>query len=172
MQRADSLGGLMQKCTGESVPCVAGEESPLGFRESNQSVPEEINLNIHWKDWCWGSNILATWHEEPTHWKRPWCWERLRAGGEEDDNVEWHHRFNGHVFQQFQDTVKDREAWRAAVPGATKSQTGLSDWTTTWSIQIWIRNIIFQYFFIMWLLWIKLFWILCSKWILQMNTKY
>ena len=19
--------------------------------------------------------------EEPTHWKRPWCWERLRAGG-------------------------------------------------------------------------------------------
>ena len=23
--------------------------------------------------------------------------------------------------------VKDREAWRAAVPGATKSQTGLSD---------------------------------------------
>ena len=20
-----------------------------------------------------------------THWKRPWCWERLKAGGEEDD---------------------------------------------------------------------------------------
>ena len=25
------------------------------------------------------------------------------------------------------EVVKDREAWRAAVPGATKSQTGLSD---------------------------------------------
>ena len=24
---------------------------------------------------------LATWWEEPTHWKRPWCWERWRAGG-------------------------------------------------------------------------------------------
>ena len=24
---------------------------------------------------------LATWCEEPIHWKRPWCWERLRAGG-------------------------------------------------------------------------------------------
>ena len=27
--------------------------------------------------------------------------------------------------------VMDREAWRAAVHGVTKSQTGLSDWTTT-----------------------------------------
>ena len=30
-------------------------------------------------------NTLATWCEELTHWKRPWCWERLRAGGEVDD---------------------------------------------------------------------------------------
>ena len=28
---------------------------------------------------------LATWCEDPTHWKRPWCWERLRAGGEGGD---------------------------------------------------------------------------------------
>ena len=28
---------------------------------------------------------LATWGEELTHWKRPWCWERLKAGGEGDD---------------------------------------------------------------------------------------
>ena len=40
-------------------------------------------LNIHWKDWCWSwiSNSLTTWCEELTHWKRPWCWERLKAGG-------------------------------------------------------------------------------------------
>ena len=25
--------------------------------------------------------------------------------------------------------VIDREAWHAAIPGVTKSQTGLSDWT-------------------------------------------
>ena len=31
------------------------------------------------------SNILATWCKELTHLKRPWCWERLRAGGEGDD---------------------------------------------------------------------------------------
>ena len=31
------------------------------------------------------SNILATWCNELTHWKRPWCWERLKAGGEGDE---------------------------------------------------------------------------------------
>ena len=44
-------------------------------------------LNIHWKDWCWSwnSNPLATWCKELTPWKRPWCWERLKAGGEGND---------------------------------------------------------------------------------------
>ena len=28
---------------------------------------------------------LATWCEELTHWKRPWCWERLRARVERGD---------------------------------------------------------------------------------------
>ena len=44
-------------------------------------------MTIHWKDWCWSWNFntLATWCKELTHWKRPWCWERLRAGGEGDD---------------------------------------------------------------------------------------
>ena len=31
---------------------------------------------------------------------------------------------------KFQETVKDMEAWRAAVHGVAKSQTQLSDWTT------------------------------------------
>ena len=37
--------------------------------------------------WClsWNSNTLATSCEELTHWKRPWCWEGLGAGGEGDD---------------------------------------------------------------------------------------
>ena len=28
---------------------------------------------------------LAIWCEALTHWKRPWCWERLKAAGEGDD---------------------------------------------------------------------------------------
>ena len=68
-------------------------ESPLDSKEiqlvhskGNQSWIF-IGMNIHWKDWCWSwnSNTLATRCQELTHWKRPWCWERLRAGGEGDD---------------------------------------------------------------------------------------
>ena len=32
--------------------------------------------------------ILCIWREELTHWKRPWCWERLKVGGE-GDNKGW-----------------------------------------------------------------------------------
>ena len=46
-------------------------------------------LGVHWKDWCWSwnSNTLATWCKELTHLKRPWCWERLKAGEEGDDRA-------------------------------------------------------------------------------------
>ena len=35
----------------------------------------------HWRDWCWNcsSHILAKICRKPIHWKRPWCWERLKA---------------------------------------------------------------------------------------------
>ena len=48
--------------------------------------PRKSVLNIHWNDWCWSwsSNTLATWCKELTHCERPWCWERLKAGGEGD----------------------------------------------------------------------------------------
>ena len=51
-------------------------------RRSDQSILKESTLNIHWKywHWSWSSNTVATWYKEPTHWKRPWCWERLKAG--------------------------------------------------------------------------------------------
>ena len=64
---------------------------PWSARRSNQSILKEISplglISIHWKDWCWSwnSNTLATWCKELTHLKRPWCWERLKVGGEGDD---------------------------------------------------------------------------------------
>ena len=70
--------------------CGVGEDSwePLGLQGDPTSPSYRRSvLGVHWKDWCWSwnSNTLATWCEELTHWKRPWCWERLRAGGEVDD---------------------------------------------------------------------------------------
>ena len=49
----------------------------------------------------------------------------------EDEMVGWHHQVNGHEFEQTLEIVKDREAWRAAVHGVTKSWTRLSDRTAT-----------------------------------------
>ena len=60
---------------------------PWTARRSNQSILKEINPGVHWKDWCWSwnSNTLATWCNELTPWKTPWCWEGLRAGGKRDN---------------------------------------------------------------------------------------
>ena len=84
---------------------------------SNQSILKEIILNFHWKDWgwSWSSNTLATQLEDLTHWKRPWCWERLRAGGKgvtEDETVRQHHQLNGCEFDQ---TLRDSEGQRILV---------------------------------------------------------
>ena len=62
--------------------------SLLDFMEIKLVNPKRKSVvNILWKDWWWGWNStnLGTWFEELIHWKRPWCWERLKAGGEEDD---------------------------------------------------------------------------------------
>ena len=110
---------------------------PWTARRSNQSILKEINPEYSLKDWCWSwnSNTLTSSCEEMSHWKRPWCWERLKAGGEGDirgwdswmtSQIQW-----TWVWASSRRCVKDREAWHAAVPGVAKSRTQLSDWTTT-----------------------------------------
>ena len=84
---------------------------PWTAQRFNQSILKEISPE-YWKDWCWSwnSNTLATWCKELIHWKRPWCWKRLRAGGDErvaeDEMVRLYHQLNGHEFEQ---TPGDRE---------------------------------------------------------------
>ena len=60
---------------------------PWTARRSNQSILKETSPGCSLEDWCWGwnSKTLATSCEELTHWKRPWCWEELGTGGEEEN---------------------------------------------------------------------------------------
>ena len=88
-------------------------------------------LNIHWKDWCWGwnSNISAAWCEELTHLKRPWCWERLKAGGEGDDRG-WDGWMTSPTWWTWV-WVSSRSWWWTGKPGVLQSMGShrLSDWT-------------------------------------------
>ena len=60
---------------------------PWTARKSNQSILKEINPEYSLEGLILKLKLqyYTTWCKEPTHWKRPWCWERLRAGGEVDD---------------------------------------------------------------------------------------
>ena len=58
-------------------------------------------------------------------------WRQEEKGMTEDEIVEWHQQFNGHEFVR---TPGDSEVQGSLVccsPRVTKSQTQLSDWTTT-----------------------------------------
>ena len=74
--------------------------------------------------------ILWPPHAELTHWKRPWCWEGLGAGGEGDDRA-----WDGWMASQTRWTwVNSRRWWWTGRPGVlrfmgSQSQTQLSDWT-------------------------------------------
>ena len=87
-----------------------------------------------WKDWCWSwnSNTLATSFEELTHLKRPWCWERLRAGREGDDRG-WDDWMASPTWWTWV-WVDSRSWWWTRRPGVlwfmgSRSQTRLSNWT-------------------------------------------
>ena len=54
-------------------------------------------------------------------------WGQEEKGTAEDEMVGWHHRLDGHGFEQAQVDSEGQEAWHVAVYGVTKSQTWLSD---------------------------------------------
>ena len=54
----------------------------LRCHEANLEKGGLIQAKIKLVYVVWSSSPLATWCKELTHWKRPWCWERLRAGEE------------------------------------------------------------------------------------------
>ena len=103
----------------------AGDETDMNIwllvQRSNKSILKKSVLNIHWKDWCWSwsSNTLATWCKELTHWKRPWCWERSKAGREGGERGQ--HSWIAPLTQWTWISASSERWWRSGKPGMLQS---------------------------------------------------
>ena len=76
-------------------------ESHLDSKEIKPVILKEINPDYSLEALMLQLQWFATWWEELTHWKRAWCWERLKAKGQaEDVIVKWHHQISGYEFEQ------------------------------------------------------------------------
>ena len=128
---ATHSGTLAWKLPGTEEPgrLPSMESHRVGHDWSNLAAVATAAAPFHWKDWCWSwsAKTLANWWEELTHWKRLWCWERLKAEGEVDDRG-----WDGWMASPTQWTwvwasSTRWEAWHAAVHGVTKSQMLLNN---------------------------------------------
>ena len=95
-----------------------GDQSWVFFGRTDAEAETPILWTPHAKNWLIGKDPDAG---------RDWGQEEKEAT--EDEMAGWHHRLNGCEFEWTPELAMDREAWRAAIHGVTKSRTLLSDWT-------------------------------------------
>ena len=119
----------------------------LQGEQTSQSERKSV-LTSHWNNWCWSlnSSTLATWKEELTHLKRPWCWERLKAGRERDGRG-WDSWMASLTWWTW---ANSRNCWWTGKSGVLQSmgsQRVRHDWGTEQQQQLWIDLINFNQFF-------------------------
>ena len=99
-------------------------ESPLNCKEIKYINAKGNQPWIFIGSWCWTSSTLATWCEELTHWKRPWCWEGSTAGGK-GGNREWD-GWMASLNQWTRVWANSGRQWRTGKPGVLQSMLSQS----------------------------------------------
>ena len=88
------------------------------------------SLNIHWRDYCWNFNTLATWCKELTHWEKP------------DAGKDWSKRKRGRQSMKLLDSIthsvdmnlrQSGREWRTGKPEVLQSMHG-------WESLTWLHD--------------------------------
>ena len=90
---------------------------PWTVVRANQSILKEINPEYSLEGLMLKLQYLATWCKEPTHWKRPWLLERLRA---EEGDRGWGRSMASLTLWTWA-WANSREWWRTGKPGILQS---------------------------------------------------
>ena len=94
------------------------------------------------------SYTLASWCEEPIYWKRPQCWERVKAGGEGDDR--WWDGWVSSLTQWTWVWTNSGRWWRTGKLGVLQSvgsqrhNLGTKQWEETHVVQGACTNIVYR----------------------------
>ena len=118
-------------------------ESPLDCKEIKPVHPKGNQYWIFIGRTNEEAETLATWCKELIYLKRPWCWERLKAGGErdEDEMLGWHDRLDGHEFEQALGVGDGQGSLVCCSPWGCK-ESDMTEWLN-WTDAISLHSIVF-----------------------------